>query len=164
MTAFHVAHLNVARLRAPLEAPEMAGFVAELDPVNAVADAAPGFVWRLMDDTGNATNLRPWGEEILVNMSVWETIEALQAYTYASGHLDVLRRRREWFLPMDTANTVMWWVPVGHEPLMVEAQDRLALLDAQGPTARAFTFRSVFPAPDEAGDASPGLPAADPAG
>ena len=150
-TGYHLGHLNVARLVAPLESPELASFMAELDGVNALADAAPGFVWRLMDDTGNATNLRPWGDETLVNMSVWESVEALQRYTYAPGHLDVLRRRREWFLPMDTNHVVLWWVSVGHEPLMVEAKERLALLDERGPTADAFTFRSLFGPPGSAG-------------
>ena len=123
--------------------------MAALDPINALADASPGFVWRLETPEGNATALRPYDDDrILVNMSVWETIEALHAFAYRSGHTDVLRRRREWFERYPGPSMVIWWVAAGHLPTIEEAKDRLALLERDGPTAEAFTFRETFPAPD----------------
>ena len=145
--AFQLAQLNVARLRAPVDSPLLADFVGQLDAVNALADAAPGFVWRLQDESGNATSVRPWGEDMIVNMSVWESAEALMTYVFAAGHLDVLRRRREWFVPMDTAHLVLWWVPAGHQPPLDEARARLDLLDRAGATGDAFTLRQQFAPP-----------------
>lgn len=148
MPPFHVAQLNVARLAAPLDSPELAEFVAALEPVNALADAAPGFVWRLQDDDGDATSIRAFDDDmIIVNMSVWESIEALSDYVYASDHRTVLRRRREWFERASAAYIVLWWVPAGHEPSVGEAEERLELLRSDGPTPQAFTLRQRFPAP-----------------
>lgn len=125
----------------------MAGFYADLDRINAIADGWPGFVWRLVDESGSdATSLRPFGGDLMVNMSVWESLEALRDYTFRSGHLDVLRRRREWFRPLGEAHTVMWYVPRGHVPTLQEARERLDLLRSAGPTEAAFTFRDPFPA------------------
>ena len=113
MSAFHIAQLNIGRARGPVDGPIMAEFMALLDPVNAVADASPGFVWRLQTEDGNATALRPYEDErMIVNMSVWESIEDLAAFVYRSGHVDVMRRRREWFEPMKPY-MVLWWVPAG---------------------------------------------------
>jgi hypothetical protein len=127
----------------------MAGFMAELDPVNALADAAPGFVWRLQDGDGpGATALRPCGPDIMVNMSVWETLEALQDFTYRSGaHLDAIRRRREWFHKMPEQHLVLWWIPAGHLPDIDEALHRLDLLRRDGPGPSAFTFREPYDRP-----------------
>jgi uncharacterized protein DUF3291 len=150
MTGFHLAQLNVAIPRAPLTDPVMAGFVAGLPVLNAIADAAPGFVWRLVDDGGaDATGLRPFGGDIMVNMSVWESVEALRAYTYrVPEHLEALRRRREFFAHEGLANHLaLWWIPAGTIPTLAEARERLAHLDAHGPTAVAFTLRTAFPAP-----------------
>ena len=109
MSAFHIAQLNIGRARGPIDSPIMAEFVALLDPVNAVADASPGFVWRLQTEEGNATAVRPYEDEsIAVNMSVWESIDELAAFVYRSGHVDVMRRRREWFEPMKVF-MVLWW-------------------------------------------------------
>jgi hypothetical protein len=141
-----LAQLNVARLLAPIDSAQLADFVAALDAVNALADAAPGFVWRLQDESGNATGLQPWGDDIIVNLSVWESVEALRSYAFGAGHVEVLRRRREWFAPMGSAYLVLWWVPDGHRPSLEEAHARLELLDAAGPTAEAFTLRTTFPA------------------
>ena len=125
----------------------MAEFVALLDPVNAVADATPGFVWRLQTEDGNATAVRPYEDEsIAVNMSVWESIDALAAFVYRSGHVDVMRRRREWFERMQTF-MVLWWVPAGHIPSVADAQERLEHLRLNGPTPHAFTFKARFPSP-----------------
>lgn len=148
MAAYHVAQLNIGRLLAPLDAPEIAEFVAALDAVNALADAAPGFVWRLQDDEGNATSFRPFDDDtLLVNLSVWESIDALADFTYRTMHRDVLRRRGEWFTKLAGAHLVLWWVPAGHIPSLQEAKERLDLLRDRGPTPDAFTFRTRFPAP-----------------
>jgi hypothetical protein len=144
----HLAQLNTARLIEPLEHPLLADFVALLPEINALADATPGFVWRLVDDDGaGATGLRPFGADVIVNLSVWESLEALRGYVYRSRHLEPLRRRREWFHPAPVPRSVMWWVPPGHRPPVTEAADRLARLVADGPGPEAFTLREPFPAP-----------------
>ncbi|MFD6531153.1 DUF3291 domain-containing protein [Streptomyces sp. NPDC060184] len=160
MTAFpravHLAQLNVATLLHPLDDPRIAPFVELLDPVNATADGAPGFVWRLVEDgEADATALRPAGENVIVNMSVWETLEALWDFTYRSGHLEVVRRRRDWFARHVEAHLVLWWIPVGHVPTVEEALERLAELRAVGPSPRAFTFTSSY-TQAEAAEAHPG--------
>jgi hypothetical protein len=150
--AAHLAQLNVATLLHPLDDSRMAPFVEMLDPVNTAADGTPGFVWRLVEDGGaDATALRPRpaGEHVIVNLTVWETQEALWDFTYRSGHLEVLRRRREWFERHVEAHLVLWWVPAGHLPTVGEALERLADLRANGPSPRAFTFASSYTA-DEA--------------
>ena len=145
----HVAQLNIARFNQPLDSPEMKGFMDGLGPVNALADGSPGFVWRLVGEEGlGATDLRgPFGDDVIVNMSVWESVEALREFTYHSGHLDYLRRRREWLHHAGIdAHLVLWWVPEGHVPTLDEAAERLAHLVAHGPTGYAFTLRTVVPA------------------
>lgn len=148
-SAFHLAQFNVARLRAPLTDPFMSGFVAGLDSINALADSSPGFVWRLTEGPdGDATTVRPLDPDVIVTMSVWDSMESLRAFSYQSAHLDYLRRRRDWFLPHDfPASLVCWWVPAGHIPSVAEACERLELV-AAGPSPRAFTFRRPFPAPE----------------
>ena len=148
--AFHLAQLNVARLRAPLDSPVLADFVAWLEPINALADTAPGFVWRLQTDEGDATSVRVLDDDMLiVNMSVWESVEALSAFVYRSGHKDVFARRKEWFERVDEAYLVCWWVPVGEIPSVDEAVRRLELLRERGPSPDAFPLKSPFPAPAE---------------
>ena len=150
-----LAQVNIGRLAAPLDSPRLADFVAGLDPVNAVADDAPGFVWRLQTEDGDATALRAFEDDaegadggILINMSVWESVEALAAFVYGPAHIAVLRRRREWFERMTDAFTALWWIPRGHIPTTQEAEDRIKHLRAHGPAPYAFTFREHFPAPD----------------
>jgi hypothetical protein len=146
---WHVAQVNVATLRAPIDSPQLAGFVALLDPVNALADRTPGFVWRLQTEDGDATAIRAFPDErIIVNLSVWETIEALGEFVYGSRHLDVLRRRREWFEKIATSHLALWWLPAGTTPTVDEARRRLELLEVRGPSRDAFTFREPFPPPD----------------
>ncbi|MEV7525182.1 DUF3291 domain-containing protein [Streptomyces sp. NPDC091371] len=143
----HLAQINVATLRYPLDDPRMAQFVELLDPVNGSADGAPGFVWRLVEEgEADATALRPLGEDVIVTMSVWESREALWEFTYRSGHLEVMRSRRDWFERHVEAHLVLWWVPAGHRPNVGEALERLADLQANGPSPRAFTFVSSFTA------------------
>jgi len=130
---------------APVTAPEIADFMAALDPINALADVAPGFVWRLQTGDGNATGIHAFDDELmLLNMSVWESIESLRAFTYTTAHTDVLRRRREWFERLEVAHLVLWWVPAGHIPSIDEAIDRLERIRRDGPTPAAFTFRVPF--------------------
>lgn len=155
-----IAQVNIGRLAAPLDSARLAGFVAQLDPVNAAADAAPGFLWRLQTEDGNATALRGFeadargaGGGLLINMSVWETVEALAAYVYGDAHRAVLRRRREWFERMTDAYTALWWIPRGHLPSVAEAEDRVGHLRAHGPSPRAFTLREHFPPPGAGGAA-----------
>jgi hypothetical protein len=150
-----LAQVNIGRLLAPLDSPRLAGFVAELDPVNSVADAAPGFIWRLQTEDGNATAIRAFERDaegadggILINMSVWESVEALGEFVYGAAHLRVLRRRREWFERLKEAYTALWWIPRGHIPIVREAEDRVRHLRRHGPTPYAFTLRESFPPPD----------------
>ena len=146
----YLAQVNIARMRGPLDSAVMADFVARLDEINALADGSPGFVWRLQTSEGNATYLRPYDDDrILFNMSVWRSIEDLRAYVYGSAHVEVLRRRQEWFTRMETVYAALWWVPGGHRPSIDEAKKRLAHLEQHGPTPFAFTFKAPFP-PDAA--------------
>ncbi len=148
--AYHLAQLNIARLRAPLDDPRLAGFVGQLDALNEVADRSLGFVWRLVSDgADNATALRPYEDDLmLVNLSVWESIEALHSYVYRSQHVAIFRERAQWFEPSNEPTTVLWWVPAGHRPDVAEGQARLALLRERGASPRAFTFRRRYPPPD----------------
>ncbi len=147
---YHLAQVNIARALAPLDDPLLAAFVAQLDTINALADASPGFVWRLQGDGGNATSIRAYDDErIIVNMSVWDSLEALTAFVYASAHRPVMRRRRAWFARFDGPYMALWWVPTGHRPDVAEAKERLDHLRAHGPTPIAFSFTHAFPAPGE---------------
>jgi len=146
---WHLAQLNIGRLRAPTDDPSLAEFMAGLDPINALADATPGFVWRLQTEDGNATAIRPYeGDELMaVNLSVWESMEALADYVYRSDHTAFLRRRSQWFERLGEAYLVLWWIPAGTIPTVDEALARLERLRTSGPTPEAFTFRQPFPHP-----------------
>ena len=152
MTSFHLAQLNIGRPRAPLSEPVMADFVAGLPRLNALADAAPGFVWRLRDEsTDDATGLRPFGPDIMLNMSVWTSVEALREYVYRTVHLEALRRRAEWFHHDGfDHHLVLWWIPAGTLPTVDEAWARLERLDRDGPGPEAFTLRRPWPPPTPA--------------
>ena len=150
MDTLHIAQVNIARMKAPLEDPVMAGFVARLEEINALADRSPGFVWRLQTSEGDATYLRPYDDDrILFNLSVWKSIEQLKQYVYYSAHVEVLRQRQAWFNKFSGMYLALWWVPAGHIPGVDEAKKRLAHLEEHGPTAFAFTFKKAFP-PDDA--------------
>ena len=149
MSQYHIAQVNIGRIRAPLDDPQMAGFRSRLDEINALADRSPGFVWRLQTDEGNATYFRPYADDrILLNMSVWESIDALKHYVYKTVHAELLRQRHEWFEKFSSNYLALWWVPAGHLPGIDEAKKRIAHLDAHGPTQFAFTFNTTLP-PDE---------------
>lgn len=146
----HLAQLNIARPRGPLDGPVMAEFMAGLERINGLGDASPGFVWRLQDEGGNATALeQPFGPDIIVNLTVWQGLEALRAFAFRSEHAAFLRRRAEWFERLPTPPSVLWWVPAGHRPALAEAKGRLDLLTGRGPTADAFTFAHPFGADGE---------------
>jgi Domain of unknown function (DUF3291) len=150
MSGYHLAQINVGRFLYPRGDVANADFMAALDPVNALADAAPGFVWRLVGDGNDATELVPdeSDPELLANMSVWTDVDALAAFVYRnSDHLAIMRRRKEWFEHIEIF-MVLWWVPAGHIPSLAEGMERLAMLRAKGPSPEAFTFRQTFAAPD----------------
>lgn len=142
MTIKHyLAQANIARMLAPLDDPLLAGFVAALDAVNTLAEASPGFVWRLKEANGNATGVRIFDDQtLLFNLSVWTSLEALREFVYTGDHRDVLRQRKQWFAPMDRSPLVLWWVPEGHRPTIEEAQAKFEHLWQHGPTPEAFTF------------------------
>jgi hypothetical protein len=145
-SAMHLAQVNIGRIKAPLDDPIMAGFVSRLDEINALAEATPGFVWRLQTDEGNATALRPYDDDrILVNLSVWRTMEELREFVYRSRHVELLRAREEWFEKFERPYAALWWIPAGHIPSVGEAKERLARLEEDGPTPFAFTFQQPFP-------------------
>jgi hypothetical protein len=145
MNSLHIAQVNIGRIKGPMDGPVMAGFVARLDEINALADGSPGFVWRLQTSEGNATDLRPYDDDrILVNMSVWESIEQLKHYVYKTAHAELLRGRQDWFEKFSGVYTALWWIPKGHVPSVDEAKERLAHLDAHGPAPFAFTFQKPF--------------------
>jgi Domain of unknown function (DUF3291) len=147
MPDYHIAQVNIGRVKAPVDHPIMAGFMNRLDEINALADGSPGFVWRLQTTEGNATYFRPYPEDdrILLNMSVWATIEDLKHYVYRTAHAELLRHRHEWFELFAGTYIALWWVPAGHIPGIDEAKKRIAHLDAHGPTEFAFHFKAVFP-------------------
>lgn len=152
MSDWHIAQLNVGRTLAPADSPQLAEFMAALDRINAQADGSPGFVWRLQSASGNATDILVSADpNFLVNMSVWETLEALFDYVYRSAHTQVMVKRRQWFEKPTQAYMVLWWVPAGHIPSTAEALERLEHLRRHGPSPHAFTFSQRYPAPGEAG-------------
>ena len=144
---YELAQLNVALMLEPLESPRFADFVHNLDRVNALADAAEGFVWRLQTDDGDATALRPVGDDVLVNLSVWRDVASLRDFVYGGPHVDIMKKRKKWFEKMRQAHMVLWWVPAGERPDVDEALARLEHLRRHGPTAHAFTFAEPFEPP-----------------
>jgi heme-degrading monooxygenase HmoA len=147
----HLAQVNIALPLEPLTSDRLADFVRLLDPVNELADRAEGFVWRLTTEDGDATGVRAFGDDrIIVNLTVWESLETLKAFVFETLHREVMARRREWFELITQPYTVAWWVPAGHLPAVAEAEDRLARLRAHGPGPEAFTLRRTFPPPAEA--------------
>ncbi len=155
MPNHHLAQMNVAHAVAPMDDPQMADFMAQLDEINAMADDAPGFVWRLQSDSGNATDIIVTPDpSFLINMSVWESVEALFDYVYKTAHTKVMTRRRDWFRKHDGAYQVLWWVPAGHLPTPEEGLERLRHLTDHGPTPHAFSFKERFPAPEDSSDAA----------
>ena len=150
MTGFHLAQINVGRFLQPVDHPQIADFMNNLDRINALAEEQPGFVWRLVGEGNNATDIQPKPDDPLfaINMSVWTDLDALAGFVYRTAHRDIMRRRRAWFEAMDVFQT-LWWVPVGHTPSIAEGLEKLAVFERLGPTAEAFSFRHPVPAPDQ---------------
>ena len=147
MSRYHLAQINVAELKAPLDSPQLRDFVDNLDRINALAESQPGFVWRLTGDGNDATSLRPMGEKIIVNYSIWRDVESLKEFVYKTAHVEILKRKREWFERMSLPY-VLWWVPAGYIPTVAEAVERLELLRAKGASPEAFHFGEAYSAPD----------------
>ena len=148
----HIAQVNVARALEPLDAPLLRDFVAALAPVNALADAAPGFVWRLQTDDGDATSVRIDPDpRVIVNLSVWTSLEALWAFVYGSAHVGVMQRRRTWFERPVESHLAMWWVPAGATPGVDEAMQRLAAAPAPWPDAEGVRLQASVCAGRRAG-------------
>jgi hypothetical protein len=146
--AQHLAQINISRLLAPLGDPKIAEFVAQLEPINALADKAPGFVWRLQSGSGNATDIA-YNEDpfVIVNMSVWESIETLRDFAYKSDHAKVFRDRPKWFEKTDQPSYCLWWIPAGHIPTVAEGRERLEHYQTHGATPHSFWFSQHFPQP-----------------
>jgi len=153
--SFELAQVNVSRLLAPLGSPQLAAFMAALDEVNAEGDAAPGFLWRLQTEDGNATAVKAFGWDVagshgvIVNLTTWTSVEALAGFVFSGRHLEIMRQRRQWFHRAAEATTALWWVPSGHRPSTDEAEDRVQQLRRYGPSADSFTFRKPFSAPGQ---------------
>ena len=146
---YHLAQVNISRLLAPIDDPLIADFKAALDPINTLAESSPGFVWRLKSDGGNATDIQAFDDElVIVNMSVWESLDALRAFAFQSAHTPFMKRRKEWFSKFPSNQVALWWVLEKHIPTVDETKKRLQSLDTQGDTPFAFTFRTLFPAPE----------------
>ena len=150
MPTYHLAQINIARMLAPIDDPIMAEFVSQLPPINALADESPGFVWRLQSEGGDATSIKVYDDDfIIVNLTVWESVDALREYVYKSAHHGVLRDRKRWFEKFDGPYYALWWVPAGQIPTTEEGKERLDHLRENGDTARAFSFKKIFPNPSE---------------
>ena len=142
----HLAQFNIGRMKGPIDDPVREGFRSQLEQINAVADQSPGFIWRLQTAEGDATAIHAYPDPLMaVNMSVWESLEALHAYVYKSPHVGPLRDRHQWFEPASVPILVLWWVPAGHIPTVEEAIDKIEHLRVHGPSPTAFTFRQPFP-------------------
>ena len=144
MSRYQLAQLNIAKMKFAIDDPEMLGFVARLDDINALADSAPGFIWRLQTEDGDATGIDYFGTDCLVNMSVWTDLDSLHSYIYRSAHNEVMALRKQWFERMTEAYSVLWWVAEDHIPTLEEASERLECLRLQGPGPGAFTFKQAF--------------------
>lgn len=149
MKKYHLAEINIAKIKGvDINDPIMKEFVDNLDKVNEIAEKAPGFVWRLKGENNNATNLNPYNDEqIIINVSVWESMETLEDFMYKTFHSEFLKRRKEWFVTYGKAHTAMWWIPEGHIPTLKEATDKLDDLQKNGASVDSFDFRIKFSAP-----------------
>jgi hypothetical protein len=148
MPNYHLAQINIARLLAPIDDPLLAEFVAQLAPINALADHSPGFVWRLQTESGDATSIKVYDDDmIIVNLTVWESVEALREFAYKSVHAGVMRDRKRWLEKFDGPYMALWWIPAGHIPSTQEAKERLEHLREHGDSKYAFSFQYPFPSP-----------------
>jgi hypothetical protein len=141
-----LAQLNIARMQSnTIEDPLMADFVAQIDTINTLAENSKGFVWRLKDDEGNATNIHPFDDDrIIINMSVWESIEDLMEYAYKSAHATVMKDRSKWFEKFGKPSMVLWYIDEGHIPTTQEAREHLEYLQENGASEYAFDFKNRY--------------------
>ena len=150
MADYHLAQINIARARAPLDSDIMQGFVDRLEEINALADSSPGFVWRLQTEEGDATSILAFNDPaLIVNLSVWQDLESLKHYVYKSAHVDLVRDREDWFSKLSQAYQALWWIPAGHIPSVEEGKAKLEQLRNHGPGEQAFTFARNFPRPEQ---------------
>ena len=146
MSKYHIAQINIARMLAPIDDPIMAEFVSQLPPINALADGSPGFIWRLQSESGDATSIKVYDDDmIIINLTVWESVDALREFVYKSAHQGVLRDRKRWFEKFDGPYYALWWIPVGHYPSTEEGKERLDYLREHGDTQYVFSFKNIFP-------------------
>ncbi|WP_339724669.1 DUF3291 domain-containing protein [uncultured Paraglaciecola sp.] len=147
---FQLAQVNIGIAKGTMDSEVMKVFVDNLDPINAIAESSAGFVWRLKDEGGNATDIVfSDNANELVNMSVWESVEALKYFMFKTHHIDFLKRKKEWFETPSEATYVLWWIPAGHIPSIEEAKLKLSLIRKHGDTSEAFSFKKVFAAPSD---------------
>jgi hypothetical protein len=143
----YLAQVNVATLKFPIDSPQLKDFADNLDPVNVIAESSEGFIWRLKDDTGNATEIQAFDDpNIIFNMSVWRSVEDLKNFMFRTHHLGFMKRKKEWFEPMTTDNYVLWWIKPDEIPTVEQGRERLLHLREHGDTPHAFTFKSNFKA------------------
>ena len=141
-----LAQVNFGRIRYTTDDDRMHGFMSRLDEINALAEVSPGFVWRFVEANNNATDARPDESDdmLLINFSVWESVDALHHYTYKTAHAELFKDRKLWFEAVSDAYMVLWWVPIGTLPTIEDCNERLAHLQLHGPTPYAFTFKQRF--------------------
>jgi hypothetical protein len=150
MQTYHLAQVNISKLLEPIDSPLLADFVAQLDEINALAEQSKGFIWRLKGENENATALRVFEDEMMIiNMSVWQTIEDLKDFTYKTAHSGVMKGRNKWFEKPQAAHLALWWIPENHIPTPQEAKEKLASINKNGSNLFAFTFKDVFLPPIE---------------
>ena len=141
----HLAQINIARMKAPLDSPQMKDFVDNLVPINALAENSAGFIWRLQDEIGDATAIQAFEDpDIITNLSVWESLDALKNFMFKTDHVKFMQRRSEWFHRLPAINHALWWVPEGHIPTLMEAKEKLEYLRKHGDTESAFSLRKAF--------------------
>lgn len=141
---YHIAQLNLAKAKYPLDDPRMKGFVDLLETVNKEGENSPGFIWILKDETGTAVNFNLFNDpSLLINLTVWENLEELKAFIYNGNHAKAFMQRRDWFEPLGKEHLALWWVPEGHIPTLEEAKQKMEKLWAEGPSAEVFTFKKI---------------------
>ena len=147
---YHLAQVNIGKILAPMDSPQMSEFKNNLDRINALAEASEGFIWRLKDDNNNATSIKVFEDDfMLINMSVWKDIDVLYKYVYESAHMEYLKNRKAWFEKLADKYMALWWIPESHIPTPLEAIERINHIRQFGETAFAFGFKKRF-TPEEA--------------
>ena len=149
MPNYQLAQINIAKMNGVnINDPVMKEFVDNLILINSLAESSDGFVWRLKGENNNATNLNPYNDEqIIVNISVWQSIEHLEHYVYKTMHTEFLKRRKEWFQKFGKAYYALWWIVKDEYPTVAEAISKLTYMQQNGATQEAFDFKNRFKTP-----------------